>query len=298
VRRISLVVPAADVGARLDSFIAESGGISRGLARRVLALGGVFVEGHRCKIASRPLRGGQRVEVSFDDAEVRAPPLPLEPGRLLHADADLVAVDKPAGVPSQATRTSDRGTLAELAAALVGAPLMVVHRLDRGTSGVTVLARTPRAAASLSEAFRTGAAHKTYLALCVRPPEPPAGRIDAALGPGSRPGTHAVSPTGAPAATRYRTLGHGRAALVEAQPETGRTHQVRVHLAHLGAPLLGDTRYGGPAEVAGLAIARPMLHALRLEIPHPTSGDTLILEAPLPEDFRAFEEQLLDDPGV
>jgi 23S rRNA pseudouridine1911/1915/1917 synthase len=169
----------------------------------------------------------------------------------------------------------------------------LVHRLDRETSGVTVLARSPEATLALAEAFRAGVPEKTYLALCLRPPSPPAGRVDAALGRDPRrKGLRLVSPVGDAAATRYRTLVTGHAALVEARPETGRTHQVRVHLAHLGAPLLGDPKYGGPRMVGAVSVPRVMLHAARLELPHPVTGAPLRFEAPVPADFRELAAAL------
>ncbi len=295
-KRLTLAVGPADAGERLDRFIAARGGISRGLARRTLDAGGVFLDGRRCKVSGKLLHAGQEVVVNLEEAGRSAPARAvLERSRLLYADRDLVAVDKPAGVPSQPTLTSDQGTLPELVAALLGAPVTLVHRLDRETSGVTVLARSAAAAAGLAEAFRTGTPEKTYLALCARAPSPPDGRIDAPLGKDpARAGLRRVDPRGDAAATRYRTLRDGPlAALVEARPETGRTHQIRVHLAHLGAPLLGDPRYGGPRRVGEVAIPRVMLHARRLEIDHPATGARLVLEAPLPEDLRAAEAALL-----
>jgi 23S rRNA pseudouridine1911/1915/1917 synthase len=295
-KRLSLVVAPADAGERLDRFIAGRGGVSRGLARRALDAGGVFLDGHRCKVSGRLLHAGQKVVVNLEEGGRAAAALaPLERSRLLYADQDLVAVDKPAGVPSQPTLTSDRGTLPDLVAAMLGAPVTLVHRLDRETSGVTVLARSAAAAAALAEAFRTGTPEKTYLALCARAPSPPGGRVDAPLGKDpARAGLRRVDPSGDAAATRYRTLREGPlAALVEARPETGRTHQIRVHLAHLGAPLLGDPRYGGPRRVGEVAIPRVMLHARRLEIDHPATGARLVLEADVPEDLRAAEAALL-----
>jgi 23S rRNA pseudouridine1911/1915/1917 synthase len=187
--------------------------------------------------------------------------------------------------------------LPALVSALLGSPVTIVHRLDRETSGVTVLARTRGAAAALAEAFRTLTPEKTYLALCARPPAPPEGRIDAPLGKDpARAGLRRVDPRGDAAATRYRTVRAGAdGALVEARPETGRTHQIRVHLAHLGAPLLGDARYGGPRRVGEVAIPRVMLHARRLELPHPVTGAGMVFEAPIPEDFAAVERALV--PG-
>jgi 23S rRNA pseudouridine1911/1915/1917 synthase len=124
---------------------------------------------------------------------------------------------------------------------------------------------------------------------------PPEGRIDLALGKDpARPGLRRVDPRGEPAATVYRTLrASGQAALVEARPETGRTHQIRVHLAHLGAPLLGDARYGGPRRVGEVAVPRVMLHARRLALRHPATGAPLVLEAPEPGDFLAVAAALL-----
>ena len=140
-------------------------------------------------------------------------------------------------------------------ATLLGSPVTIVHHLDRETSGVTVLARNAEAAKALSEAFRVGAAEKTYVALCARAPTPPEGRIDAPLGPDpARQGRRAVRPDGAAAATRYRTLRTGATgAWVEALPETG-TNPIKSGFTspHLGAPLLGDARYGSPTRSAPL----------------------------------------------
>jgi 23S rRNA pseudouridine1911/1915/1917 synthase len=296
VKKLSLAAGPEDEGERLDRFIAARGGISRGEARRALDAGGVFLDGRRCKVAGRTVRTGQRVVVNLaEGGRAAAPVAPLERARLLYADADLAAVDKPAGVPAQPTLTSDRGTLPELVGALLGAPVTLVHRLDRETSGVTVFARTRAAAAALSEAFRDGGPEKTYLALCARAPAPAEGRVDVPLGKDpTRAGLRRVTPGGDVAATRYRTLRTGAgAALIEASPETGRTHQIRVHLAHLGAPLLGDARYGGPRRVGEVAVPRVMLHARALRLVHPVTGAPLLLEAPVPEDFLAVERALV-----
>ena len=293
-KRLDLVALPGDEGERLDRFIAARGGISRGAARRAIDEGGVFLDGRRCKVAGKPVRAGYTVTVNLEEGG-RAPDAaaPLGPERLLFADPHLVAIDKPAGIPAQATLTSDRGTLPELAAALLGGPVTLVHRLDRETSGVTVLARSPEATLALAEAFRAGVPEKTYLALCLRPPSPPEGRIEAAIGRDPRrAGMRKISPGGDAAATRYRTQAVGHAALVEARPETGRTHQVRVHLAHLGAPLLGDPKYGGPRMVGAVSVPRVMLHAARLELPHPVTGAPLRFEAPVPTDFAALAAAL------
>ena len=305
-RRLTLRVGATEAGARLDRFVAASGGISRGLARRAIDLGGVFLEGRRCKVAGRTVREGQSVVVNLEEGG--RPPsaaAPLERERLLYADEYLLAVDKPPFVPAQPTLTSDQGALGELVAALVGAPVSMVHRLDRETSGVTVFARTAAIATALSEAFRDGAVEKTYLAVVAREPTPPGGRIDAPLRPDpGRPGRRIVGAGGKPAATRYRTLHVGATgvALVQCQPETGRTHQIRAHLAHLGAPLLGDWRYGGPRRLGDTALPRVMLHARRLRLTHPATGARMELEAPVPADLlsalRALVPAAAADPSI
>jgi len=298
-KRLTLAVGPADARERIDRFIAARGGISRGEARRALDAGGVFLDGHRCKVAGRLLHPGQKVIVNLaEGGRAAAPATPLDRARLLYADGEIAAVDKPAGIPAQATLTSDAGTLPRLVEALLGAPVTLVHRLDRETSGVTVFARTRDAAAALAEAFRAGTPEKTYLALCARAPEPPEGRIAAPLGKDpARAGLRRVDPEGDPAATNYRTLRAGPlGALLEARPETGRTHQIRVHLAHLGAPLVGDARYGGPRRIGEIAIPRVMLHARRLALVHPATGAPLAFEAPVPEDFAEAERALLPGP--
>jgi 23S rRNA pseudouridine1911/1915/1917 synthase len=297
-RRLKLRVADADAGSRLDLFIATAGGISRGLARRTLDTGGVFLDGRRCKVASRTVRAGQSITVHLEEGG-RTPtsPVALEPRRLLYADEDVAVVDKPPFVAAQPTLTTDRGALPELVGALLGAPVTLVHRLDRETSGVCIFARSARAAAALAEAFRTGTPEKTYLALTARSPTPPLGRIALAIGKDPlRPGRRRIDTDGDPAATRYRTLVQGQGgAAVECQLETGRTHQIRVHLAHLGAPLLGDARYGGPRRVLATSVPRVMLHARRLSLLHPVTGVRTTFEAPIPEDLAAIARTLIGD---
>ncbi|HZY04817.1 MAG TPA: pseudouridine synthase, partial [Anaeromyxobacteraceae bacterium] len=162
-KRIALRVGKDHAGERLDRFIAARGGLSRGLARRTLEAGGVFLDGRRCKVAGRAVRAGQQVVVNLAEGGREPPPAgDLPPLRLLLADRHLAAVDKPAGVAAQPTLTHDRGALPDLVARLLGGEVQVVHRLDRETSGVTVLARTREAAAALAEAFRRGTPAKTY----------------------------------------------------------------------------------------------------------------------------------------
>jgi tRNA pseudouridine32 synthase/23S rRNA pseudouridine746 synthase len=171
----------------------------------------------------------------------------------------------------------------------------LVHRLDRETSGVIVAARTKPAAAFLSEAFAGRDVQKTYLALvCGGAPEPREGEIDLPLKKSSRRGLDImeVAPGGQSALTRYRTrAATAGAALVELNPETGRMHQLRAHLAAIGRPIAGDGKYGGLFNLAGTQIATLMLHAVALDVPHPEGGRRRFT-APPPQGFRAAQLSL------
>src|SRR5207302_2876104 len=207
-------------------------------------------------------------------------------------DPLLLAVDKPAGVLAQEGRGGGP-SLADLCSTLLrerGEPdaALLVHRLDRGTTGVTVLARTRNAQAALLEEFRLGRVAKEYLALCIGDPPEDDFASDAALGADPRvPGRRRPDPRGESARTRFHVLRRLRgAALVAAFPETGRTHQIRAHLAALGLPLAGDAKYGGPRALTlpdgrRLELARPLLHAVSRELSHP-AGDRTTPRSPAP----------------
>jgi 23S rRNA pseudouridine1911/1915/1917 synthase len=267
--RLKLAARAADEGTPLLRFVAVRGGISEELARAAILRGGAFLRGKRERDPGKRVSGKDLVEVDLRE------PVQAELGkeRILHLDAQLIAVDKPAGLSAQEERGGGP-SLPDLCSKLVGGPALLVHRLDRGTTGVTVLARTRAAQAALLEAFRERRARKEYRALVSGAPPGEEGSIDLPI-------------AGAPALTRFRLLeSFAGAALISALPETGRTHQVRIHLRQLGCPLLGDARYGGPMLLTRpdgrrIDFQRPMLHALSLEL-----GD-LRLHAPLPPDFES-----------
>ena len=313
--RLSLRVDPKDAGAALGRFVSERGGVELALAEAAIARGGAYVSGVRVREPGARLKSGDRVEVHLQErgAAPVAPPA-LEATRLLHLDAEVALVDKPAGVLAQEGRAGGPD-LAALVSALLAArgeapQALLVHRLDRGTTGVCALARTRAAQALLLQAFREGRIAKEYLALCAVAAAPDASgeaggadafTIDLALGPDpSAAGRRRPDPTGEPASTRVQVLRRwaatgaaGAHALVAAFPETGRTHQVRVHLAARGLPLLGDVRYGGPKLVTGpsgarLDVARPLLHARRLQLPPRSEGaPALVIEAPVPLDLAA-----------
>ncbi len=242
-------------------------------------------------MSSRPQRRVRAVENPIqltDDEIVFAHSL------VLHKDAAIIALNKPAGLSSQGGR-GQAHTLDELLWAFAkpkGARPRLVHRLDRDTSGVILTARTKPAAGYLGKALMGRRFAKTYLAL-VGPCAPALrqGVVDVALRR-DEVGREAYMRVCDPAhldaetaLTRYRTLAEGEgAALLELKPETGRMHQLRVHLAHLGRPILGDPRYGGSLTLNGEPVPRLMLHAAALEFPHPDGGRKRIA-APAPEDF-------------
>ena len=221
----------------------------------------------------------------------------------LFESAEVLALDKPAGV-SMATSSKAGKSEAEVIARLLSAcgaravgPLFLVHRLDAGTTGVVLLAKSADAHRALSLAFQEHRASKTYRALVWGHPVPAAGVLDAPLGRDPKDGRKMrAAAEGKRAVTRYRTLRrHPSVADLELSPETGRTHQIRVHLAAKGHPIVGDDLYGGGARWKGVgdaglrealrAVPRPLLHASRIAVPE--LG--LEVEAPLPEDFARLK---------
>jgi len=291
---LCLVASGAAEGAAPLRFVAARGGIPEDLALAAIQRGGAFLRGRRVRDPEAKVGPGDRIEV-----DLREPP-PAQLPQVLHLDRLVLAVDKPAGVLAQEGRAGGPA-LPDLCSQILrerGEPdaALLVHRLDRGTTGVTVLARTRAAQAALLAEFREGRAAKEYLALCAG--EPTADELETSLALAAdpaTPGKRRPDPRGEPARTRFRVLRRLRgAALIAAFPETGRTHQVRVHLAALGLPLAGDARYGGPRALARedgrrLDLSRPLLHAVALRLRHP-DGHQLALRAPLPADL---EEALL-----
>ncbi len=272
---------------RLDKFLAARSGLSRGACRRALTDGGVWAKGKRVTRLSRLVAAGETFAMAV---EARAA-VALEPS-ILFEDDWLLALDKPAGLPSQGTLSSAEGNAIAWAGRHTGRPVFSVHRTDSGTSGVLIVAKGQAAATALAAAFREGTVSKRYLAIGSGRLPAKAGIIDAPLRRSPTPGRWQVAASGLAARTDYELLASsGSTLFVAAEPRTGRTHQIRVHLAHAGAPLLGDRRYRGPSSVqlpSGGAFVpqRPMLHASRLRVAHPGTQEPLEIKAPLPADFR------------
>ena len=270
---------------RLDQLVSARTGLSRRKARAVLQMGGVQAARKRVRVAGRTLASGTEVLVAYDDALGIPADVPVP---VLFEDDWLLVVDKPAGMASQGTQASDQHDLcALLQRGRPGQFLALQHRLDYGTSGILVFAR--HAAANLGGQFQARTIAKTYLARVSRPLEPavvelPIGRVR-----DSQPARYGcegdlVEPR--PARTDFRpataeeTAGLVPGCWVVAEPHTGRTHQIRVHLAHLGCPVLGDAFYGGEAS------DQLWLHAWKLVLEHPVTGARLALTAP-PARFAA-----------
>lgn len=290
-RTLRFEVADEDAGARLDSVLASRAEIdSRTLAERLVLSGAVRVDGV-ARPKSHRLRPGAVVEVTLPDAGAdERPEPPVVP--IVYADDALLVVDKPAGLVVHAGAGGREPTLAGQLASLgaAGGPdptrAGIVHRLDRGTSGLLVVARSQEAWAGLVAAMRRRAVERRYLALVRGRPESRSGRIDAPIGRDRRDPTRRSLDTDEPrsAVTFFEVVETlPEHALLDVRLETGRTHQVRVHLSAIGLPISGDATYGVPGD---LGLERPFLHAHLLRFPHPLTGEELRFASPLPEDLE------------
>jgi 23S rRNA pseudouridine1911/1915/1917 synthase len=296
-------VPPEAAGERLDRHVAARLEVPRNQVQHWIEDGLVRLNGRTAKPSTSVALGDS---VECDPPELKEERVLPEAGELkvLYEDSALVAIDKPAGLTVHPGAGRSSGTLAhrllnrypEMAG--VGGPGRpgIVHRLDLGTSGVLVVARTASAYARLARAFAAREVSKRYLGIAYGAPSPAAGTIEAAIGrhPQKRM-EMAVRPGGRPSRTGYRTIASKSGiSLLEMDLATGRTHQIRVHLKHIGHPLVGDPVYGEarwkalPRSIQAPLknFGRPALHAWRLALKHPGTGESLSFEAPVPEDLR------------
>lgn len=299
-----LRAPPEARGERLDQFLARTfPDLTRSRIQGLVEAGHASVDGKPAKVALR-LKGGERLSLTIP-APVAAVPVAEElPLTVLHEDRELVVVDKAAGMVVHPGAGHASGTLVNALLhrvkdlAGVGGELRpgIVHRLDKDTTGCLVVAKHEKALVALQKAFKTREVEKTYLALVHGVPKAAEGRIETLYGrhPVHRQRFTGKVKEGKPAITVYRVLeSFDGAALVEVDLLTGRTHQIRVHLAESGHPLLCDSMYGAGRKAKGRAaeaqevLGRQALHAWKLAFPHPRTGKVLHVEAPLPADFEA-----------
>jgi len=304
--------PPEAVGQRADRFLAAAiGSLSRSRVKALILAGFARRDGATLSDPAEPVRAGACYSLS-PPPPVPASPVPQPmPLVILHEDAALIVLDKPAGLVVHPAPGNPDGTLVNALLAHAGASLAgiggvqrpgIVHRLDKDTSGLMVIAKTEAAEARLAASFSGRTIDRAYLALCWGVPAPQSGEFAGPIGRDPRERKRmAVRAGGKAALTRYRVLRSwsGAAALLECRLGTGRTHQIRVHLAHAGHPLIGDPVYlrrippvarnlPEASRRAALDFPRQALHAARLGFPHPTSGQPLAFETPPPADFAAL----------
>jgi 23S rRNA pseudouridine1911/1915/1917 synthase len=288
-----LRVPDAAAGERLDRFLAGLPEIgSRAVAERLLSTGGVLVDG-RSRPKSHKLGGGE--ELDFEPPAARSSTLEPEAMDLVvpYEDEHILVVDKPAGLvvhpaPGHAGGTLVHGLLAyDVEGGEEPERPGIVHRLDRDTSGLLVVARSPAAHRRLQELVQAREMTREYFALVVGRPRSRSGTIDAPIGRDRHDPLRQSLDTDTPreAVTRFEVEELlRRHALLRVRLETGRTHQIRVHLAAIDLPVAGDTVYGRPGE---LGLERQFLHAARLAFPHPVTAEPVDVSSPLPADLEA-----------
>lgn len=300
-QELTFTAEEADAGERLDRYLARAvPELSRAQAQGLIAQGQATLNGRPAK-ASQPLRAGDTVALTIPPArpiELRPEPIPLD---VVHEDADIVVVDKPAGMvvhpaPGHSGGTLVNALLARYPDMQVGGELRpgIVHRLDQGTSGLLVVARNDRAMQALTEQQRERRMRKIYLAVVEGRMREPEGTIDAPIGrhPGDRL-RMAVVAGGREARTHYRVLEEfGLYSLLELRLETGRTHQIRVHMLHRNRPVLGDQLYTPRRGRPALGLERQFLHAHKLGFHHPSSGEWVEFSSPLPPDLQLVLDRL------
>ena len=294
------VVPRALDGQRLARVVALVTGVSRAEAAALVSGGAVRVGGRLVTARAHRLAAGDDLDVELPDRPAAAAPAPdaTVAVPVVHEDEHLVVVDKPAGLVVHPGAGQDEGTLVN--GLLARYPEIrtvgqadrpgIVHRLDRGTSGLMLVARTAAAYEALVAMLGARQVDRRYLALVWGTLPSPTGLVDAPIGRSSRDRTRmAVTVGGKPARTRYEVVRtyHEPVEVTElrCRLETGRTHQIRVHLASIGHRVVGDSRYGGQRQ--SLPMTRPFLHAEHLALDHPVTGEPLAFTSPLPQDLTA-----------
>jgi 23S rRNA pseudouridine1911/1915/1917 synthase len=301
-RRIEITLTEDAAGQRLDRALAAAAALSRMRVQALLAAGRVTRDGAPVNDASAKARAGQRIVIDIPPP-VAAFPQPQDiPLTVVFEDEDMMVIDKPAGLVVHPGAGNPDGTLVNALLAYCGDTLSgiggvrrpgIVHRLDKDTSGLMVVAKTDRAHISLAGQLQTRTLKRIYTAVVWGKPMPPTGRIEGNIGrrPNDRKRMALVAHGGKPAVTHYRTLkSYKTASVVECRLETGRTHQIRVHMAHIGHPLVGDPAYGLkrlPKDAPALAksLPRQALHATQVTFLHPVTNMEMCYSSPVPNDI-------------
>lgn len=291
------LVTEEEEGERVDVLLARRAGITRTYAQWLLKRGEIASPGRELKPGTR-VEEGWELSGEVPRREIAAPEAEDIPISVRYSDERVSVVSKPAGLVTHPA-AGHRGSTLVNALLNLGEPLAgegvslrpgIVHRLDRDTYGLLLVAKDEEAREALTSSLRERAVERRYLALVRSPMPATSGTVEAPVGRHpTRRTMMAVVPGGRPAVTHYKVVrGDDRLALLDIKLETGRTHQIRVHLAHLNRPVLGDRTYGGRNELAReLGLTRPFLHAFRLAFPHPDDGRVIEVEEELPEDLAS-----------
>ena len=286
------IVEAEAAGQRIDRFLSgEDTGLSRSALQNLVAEGHVLCNGKQ-PAKSLKLKAGDTVLLEIPDAKpIEAVPQDI-PLNIVYEDAHLLVVNKPAGMTAHASNfLPDTPTVAGALAWQRGPDFLfhVVNRLDKGTTGLMAVAKSGYIHDRLRRTLHTDGFYREYRAVCIGCPDPPAGTIDAPIGRDETSTVRRmVRPDGQQAVSHYEVLSRGNGlSLVKLLPETGRTHQLRVHMAYIGHPLAGDWLYG--TEDPDL-IPRPALHSCALSLTHPVTGEHLTFTAPLPADMNQLTQ--------
>jgi len=313
VKRIELIYPYDEAPERLDVFIVrQEPELTRSAVQRLMEAGKVTVDGAPAK-SSLKLKGGERIVVEIPPPLPAAPLAEQIPLVVLYEDHDLIVISKPAGMSVHPGAGRNEGTLVNALLGHctdlsgIGGEIRpgIVHRIDKDTTGVLVAAKNDRAHQGLAHQFKEHSIKRVYLALVYGSPRTDKGRIESDIGrhPTDRKRMSGSARRGKRAVTHWKVTGrYGQVSAVELRLETGRTHQIRVHLSEAGHPLLGDPVYGGAGRLPGLkdaqlralvkGLGRQALHARTLGFIHPVSGEYLEFSAPLPEDMQSIVEYL------
>ncbi len=314
---MQVVAGPEEAGQRLDRFLADAAGeLSRSRVKALILAGHAARDGTVAHNPSEPVRPGGRYTLAQPETVAASPTAQAIPLHILYEDADLIVLDKPAGLVTHPAPGNEDGTLVNALLAHCGDTLPgiggerrpgIVHRLDKDTSGVMVVAKSELAMAGLAAAFASRDLERTYLALCWGLPNPAKGDIEGAIGrdPRDRKRMALVPRGGKAALTHYRTLQSWAmaASMLECRLATGRTHQIRVHLSARGHPIVGDPVYlrrrpplarNLPEPLRGglLDFPRQALHAATLGFKHPRTGERLCFSTPPPADFSDLVARL------